>query len=91
MAICVHDRKRIVDRISRIEGQVRGLRKMLEDDAECFDFLKQVAATTGALRSLTNVVLEDHLRGCVSEAIRSETNEQQLIDQVIEVFNKLGK
>jgi len=91
MAICQHDQKKIIDRINRIEGQVRGLRKMVESDAECFDFLKQVSAVAGALRSLSVVVLEDHLRGCVSEAIRTEDNYEELIGQVIEVFNKFGK
>ena len=91
MALCGEDHPKVIARINRIEGQVRGLRKMLESDAECFDFLKQVSAAVGALRSLSTVVLEDHLRGCVSEAIRSEDNYEELIGQVIEVFNKFGK
>ncbi len=91
MAICAHDQKKIVDRLSRIEGQVRGLRRMVETDSDCFDFLKQVSAISGALRSLGTVVLEDHLRSCVSEAIRSEENAEELIDQVVRVFNKFSK
>jgi len=91
MALCGADHKKVADRISRIEGQIRGLRKMVEDDRDCFEVLKQIAAAAGALRSVGMVILEDHLKGCVSDAIRTETNEDELIREVIDVFNKFTK
>ena len=91
MALCGEDHKKLLDRISRIEGQVRGIRKMVEDDRACFDVLKQVAATIGATRSLGVVILEDHLKGCVSDAIRSKRNDEELVDQVVDVFKKFSK
>lgn len=91
MALCGEDHKKVVDRISRIEGQVRGLRKMVEEDRDCLDVLKQIAAAVGALRSVGMVILEDHLKGCVSDAIRKESNEDELINQVIDIFNKFTK
>lgn len=91
MALCGEDHKKVADRISRVEGQVRGIRKMVEDDRDCFDVLKQIAAAVGALRSIGMVILEDHLKGCVSDAIRSRTNEDALIRQVIDVFLKFAK
>lgn len=91
MALCGDDHKKVADRISRVEGQVRGLRKMVEEDRDCLEVLKQIAAAVGALRSIGMVILEDHLKGCVSDAIRTETNEDELIRQVIDIFLKFTK
>lgn len=91
MALCGDDHKALLSRINRIEGQVRGIRKMVEDDRDCLDTLKQIAATSGAIRSLGMVILEDHLKGCVSNAVRDKTDNDELIHQVIEIFNKFSK
>jgi len=91
MALCGEDHKKLLDRINRIEGQVRGLRKMVEDDRDCFDVLKQTAAVGGATRSLGMVILEDHLKGCVSKAILDKGTHDDLIDQVIDVFNRFNR
>lgn len=91
MALCGEDHKKVADRISRIEGQVRGIRNMVEDDRDCLDVLKQIAAAVGALRSVGMVILEDHLKGCVSDAIKNEMHEDELIKQVIDIFYKFSK
>ena len=91
MALCGEDHKKLIDRLSRIEGQVRGIRKMVEDDRYCMDVLKQIAAVGGAIRSVGMIVLEDHLKGCVSNALRNKDNSDALIDEVITIFNKFGK
>ena len=77
-------------RLRRIEGQVRGLSRMVEEDRDCFEVLKQVAAVNGALKSLGRVILDSHLRGCVSEAMRSDRRSDRLIDEVMEVFDKFS-
>jgi CsoR family transcriptional regulator, copper-sensing transcriptional repressor len=56
-------------RLRRIEGQVRGLQKMVEDDKYCIDILTQVSATTRALQSVALGLMEDHLSHCVTEAV----------------------
>ena len=91
MPLCGDDHPKVIARINRIEGQVRGLKKMVEEDRDCLQVLKQIAAATGALRSLGGVILEDHLRGCVSTAIQNQHNESELIKQVVEIFNKFSK
>ena len=91
MALCGDDHPKIIARINRIEGQVRGLKKMVEEDRDCLQVLKQIAAAGGALRSLGSVILEDHLRGCVATAIQTQDNESKLISEVIEIFNKFSK
>lgn len=91
MALCGQDHKKLADRISRVEGQVRGLKKMVQEDRDCFEVLKQIAAASGALQSIGMMILEDHLKGCVSDAIRNRTNEDELIRQAINIFLKFAK
>jgi DNA-binding FrmR family transcriptional regulator len=91
MALCGKDHKKVIDRLNRIEGQVRGIRRMVEEDRGCFEVLKQIAASMGAMRGVGMVILENHLKGCVSDAIRKKGRSERLIDQVLEVFNKFSK
>lgn len=91
MALCGDDHKKLIGRINRIEGQVKGIRKMVEDDRDCMEVLKQIAAAVGAMRSLGMVLLEDHLKGCVSRAIREETDHQKLIREVTDIFFKFTR
>lgn len=91
MALCGEDHPKLIARINRIEGQVRGLKRMVEDDRDCLQVLKQIAAASGALRSLGSVILEDHLKGCVATAIQTKDNETDLISEVVEIFNKFSR
>jgi len=91
MALCGEDHPKVIARINRIEGQVRGLKKMVEEDRDCMHVLKQIAAASGALRSLGAVILEDHLKGCVATALQNEENESELITEVVEIFNKFSR
>ena len=67
----VKDKQQIEARLSRIEGQVRGLRKMVDEDRYCIDVLTQVSAVQSALESVALLLLRDHTEHCVAEAIRS--------------------
>lgn len=91
MALCGDDHAKLIARINRIEGQVRGLKKMVEEDRDCMQVLKQVAAASGALRSLGAVILEDHLKGCVATAIKTQDHENDVIGQVVDIFNRFSK
>jgi DNA-binding FrmR family transcriptional regulator len=62
------DKDKYLNRLRRIEGQVRGLQKMVEEDKYCIDILTQVAATTSALQAVALGLLEDHLGHCVAQA-----------------------
>ena len=65
------DKQKILTRFKRIEGQVRGVKKMVEEDRYCIDVLTQVNATRAALESVALLLLADHTQHCVTEAIRS--------------------
>ena len=66
-----YDKEALVKRLHRIEGQVRGIERMVEDDRYCIDILTQVAAVNTALESLAFRVLDDHVNHCVSDAFSS--------------------
>ncbi len=62
--------KDLIRRLKRVEGQVRGISRMVENDAYCIDILTQVSAATAALNSFSRVLLENHIRSCVANDIR---------------------
>ena len=69
MAGYTADKEALVKRLKRVEGQVRGLQRMVEDDTYCIDVITQVSATTKALQSVALLLLEDHLGHCVAHAL----------------------
>ena len=70
-----YDKEALVKRLHRIEGQVRGIERMVEDDRYCIDVLTQVAAVNTALESLAFKVLDDHVNHCVTDALASGRSE----------------
>lgn len=83
------EQKKLVTRLKRIEGQVRGIQKMVEDDLYCPDILVQVSAVTSALNSFNKELLACHIRGCVATDIRQGKDES--IDELVTVLQKLMK
>ncbi len=65
------DKAAILARLKRVEGQIRGLQRMVDDDTYCIDVLTQVSAATKALQSVAVRLLDDHLRHCVADAVQS--------------------
>ena len=83
------EHKALLNRLNRIEGQVRGIRAMVEDDRYCVDILTQVSAIQAALNGFNKELLARHIKTCVSEDIR-EGNEEA-VDELCELLKKLMK
>ncbi|MBQ7084700.1 MAG: metal-sensing transcriptional repressor [Anaerotignum sp.] len=81
--------KALINRLSRIEGQVRGIRKMVETDAYCVDILTQVSAIQAALNAFNRELLANHIRTCVMDDIKSGKNET--VDELVQTLQKLMK
>ena len=81
--------KDLMNRLSRIEGQVRGVRKMVENSAYCTDILVQVSAINAALNSFNKVLLANHIRTCVADDIRA--GKEETIDELVLTLQKLMK
>lgn len=83
------ERRALINRLSRIEGQVRGLKEMLQRDAYCPDILVQVSAVTSALNSFSKELLSSHIRTCVADGIRR--GDEEVIDELVCVLQKMMK
>lgn len=77
----------LLHRLNRVEGQIRGIKRLVEEDAYCPDILVQVAAATAALNSFSKVLLGNHIRTCVAQDIRDGRDET--IDELVALMQKL--
>ena len=81
--------KMLINRLSRIEGQVRGVRKMVETDAYCVDILTQVSAIQAALNAFNRELLANHIRTCVMDDIKN--GKEETVDELVQTLQKLMK
>lgn len=84
---------KVAARLRRIEGQIGGIRKMIEDDRYCIDILTQTSAVVSALRGVEDLVMQNHLNTCVVDAIKSddESEKQQKLGEVMDVIGKFRR
>ncbi|GAA0499503.1 metal-sensing transcriptional repressor [Salinibacillus aidingensis] len=80
----------VVNRLKRIEGQVRGIQKMVEEDRYCPDILVQISAINAALKKVGFSIAERHTKHCVSDAVKSG-NGDEAIDELMEVMKQFSK
>lgn len=81
--------KDLINRLSRIEGQIRGIKKMVEKNAYCPDILIQVSAVNAALNSFNKVLLGNHIKTCVTEDIKN--GKEETVDELVTILQKLMK
>lgn len=95
---CCHEKKKhrdekeyrsLVNRLSRIEGQVRGIKNMVENDAYCPDILIQVSAVRSALNAFNKELLSEHIRTCVTDGVKN--GDDEIIDELLFTLQKLMK
>jgi len=95
---CCHDkktlrtedeRKKLINRLSRIEGQIRGIRAMVENDAYCNDILTQSAAVNAAVNAFSRELIGSHLKGCVARDLRDGNDD--VIDELLDTLKKMMK
>lgn len=80
-------KKSLITRLNRVEGQIRGIKGMIEKDVYCDDVLNQVSAASSALNSISKLVLENHIRNCVAEKIKAD--EDGIIEELIVTIDKM--
>ncbi len=81
--------KKLINRLKRIEGQIRGISSMVENDAYCIDILLQVSAAGAALDSFSKELLSEHIKTCVAEDIRAGKDET--VDELVDTLKRLMK
>jgi DNA-binding FrmR family transcriptional regulator len=82
------DKEKVLERLRKIEGQVRGLQRMVTQDRYCVDILIQVAAARAALNHVGLSLLETHTRGCVARALREQSGDE-VVDELVDVLARL--
>lgn len=84
------DKERLLARMRRIEGQARGIARMIEEDRYCIDVMQQIASMRAAAEAVALVLLRDHLDGCVRESVRAGAGSEK-IDEVVEAVRRYGR
>lgn len=82
-------KKEMVSRMSRIEGQIRGISRMIEDDVYCDDILHQFMSVESAIKGVKNTLLEAHMKGCVVNQIQD--GQTEVVDELLKTIGKLTK
>ena len=83
------EKKNIIKRLNVIEGQVRGIKQMIEDDRFCDEVITQVSAVSRSLKSIGNILLKKHLETCVINDIKNGEND--VIDHLLDMIDKLNR
>ena len=86
-------KRQVINRLKSVEGHVRGIQRMIEDDTYCIDVMRQIHAVQRALERVNGMVLDNHLNTCVTTAIRGEdpAERERMIDEIVSVFQETGK
>jgi DNA-binding FrmR family transcriptional regulator len=89
-SICGKEKNDLLIRLKKIEGQVKGIQRMINEDKYCVDILTQVAAVRGALKKVGLKVLDDHIHGCVQTVMKGDDLEKnkEIIDELMDVMAK---
>lgn len=82
-------KKALLNRLKRLEGQVRGLEKMIEDDAYCNDILQQSMSAASAIDGFNQELLAYHVKGCVAKGIKN--GDEEIVDELLKTMRKLMK
>jgi len=85
------DRKKIMARLARIEGQVRGVERMLESDQYCVDILTQLSSIIAATQKVSLIVLNDHIKGCVRRAVTTDQQADEHVEELLAVVGRFMK
>lgn len=80
-------KKKIINRLNKIEGQIRGLKNMIEEDSYCDDILTQISASKGALNGVSKLVLENHMKTCLVRDIKD--NKEETIDELLITIERM--
>ena len=86
------DKKKLLARLRRAEGQLAGIGRMIENDKACVDTLIQISAIQGALGKIGKLILTEHIESCVADALQNghEEHRQETIDGLMDVFSRFG-
>ncbi len=91
MSFCCNEEEKtkLSQRLNRIEGQIRGINKMILEDRECMEVLNQITSCQSALKGVWKEVVRGHLQNCISEALKTDKDSRTLINELVEHLDKI--
>ena len=87
----VGDKERILLRLRKMEGQLKGIRKMVEQDKYCVDVLNQLYSIIAGTQKVASIVMKDHIQGCVKDAITRNDHSDDYVNELVEVVERFAK
>lgn len=91
MASYSADKEKILSRLKRIEGQLRGIQRMVKDEKYCVDVLVQISSVLGATQRVGFMILDDHIKGCVKNALSDGENGDEAVQELVSVVQRFVK
>jgi DNA-binding FrmR family transcriptional regulator len=88
-AQAIKNQKSVIDRLNKVEGQIRGIKNMIERESYCDDIINQIEASRSALHSVQIILLESHIKNCVVDQLQH--GELDVVDEILKTFKKLTK
>jgi len=85
------DKQQILLRLRRMEGQLKGIQKMVEQDKYCVDVLNQLSSIIAATQKVATIIMTDHIKGCVREALTSGEKSEERVDELVGVVERFAK
>lgn len=85
------DKQEILTRLRRMEGQLRGIQRMVEENKYCVDVLTQLSSIIAAAHRVGEIVLQDHIQGCVKNALSQDENSETAIQELMEAIRRFGR
>ena len=85
------DKQEILVRLRRMEGQIKGIQKMIEEDKYCVDVLNQLSSIQAATQKVANIIMKDHIQGCVRNALTHNDHSEEHVNELISVVEKFTK
>ncbi len=87
----VNDKQEILVRLRRMEGQLKGIQKMVEEDKYCIEVLNQLSSVIAATQKVGGIVMKDHIKGCVRNALARNENSEEHINELVSVVERFTK
>ena len=84
-------KQEILVRLRRMEGQLRGIQRMVEEDKYCVDVLNQLSSIIAATQKLAAIILQNHIRGCVRDALRRDEHSDDYVNELVTVVERFTK
>ncbi len=85
------DKQQLLLRLKRMEGQLKGIQKMVEQDKYCVDVLNQLSSIIAATQKVATIIMTDHIKGCVREALTSGEKSEERVDELVAVVERFAK